>query len=571
MAYNFTFTDQSPACVYLPDREAANAWVSSWTGSPDSSYDATHTQTNIAQGTSSHVTSTSGASVQINFVGSAVTLYGQGTAGAYTTTMDNGSPVTGSPVGSMLATYGGLDGTVAHTLVLKTTAAQQLSFGYATFTIRSDIAASSVQNTTQAAVSVGANSATTSNTFFTTSGDGFSNQHIDDGYTRIDTNSANAQITFSCSNTSALFIYGTTNYNHGTFSVEIDPPTGASQGARVFNGTSKWFVLDLPVFFETGMDPTQQYQVKMTNLVAGEYMDIHSVAMMNLPKEAVSSSSASGPASKSTSSSPASTSAAAVAQASSGVGKTVGIAVALVGVLAALVLFAFCFRRRKMQERRMKTRMTMDAMVTPFGQPPHSPYASPFVDTPHLKDTPYASSETPISLSNFRPQAEGYPNSNYGDGYPNNAYGGGPYAANTYATSSPAQSARDLRTLGVPGHAARYSELSGSGSDDFNPYADTQSNSGLAYLRDSTYAPSSVGTGSRPQSTNIATTAPTTVAAGPSSSIAGGSQQPYRRPEKGPLPSETASRAVRQEVDAGRVPDEEILPPSYNPTWQSGQ
>ncbi|KAF7355512.1 hypothetical protein MSAN_01468100 [Mycena sanguinolenta] len=369
--YNVTVTDQSPACVFQPEREAANGWVSSWTGSPDSSYDATHTQTNIAQGTSSHVTSTSGASVQINFVGTAVTLYGQGTAGAYTTTIDNGSPVTGSPVGSMLATYGGLDGTAAHTLVLKTTQAQQLSFGYATFTIRSDIAANSVNNVSEVAVSVGANSATTTNTFFTTSGDGFSNQHIDNGYTRIDTNSANAQISFSCSNTSALFIYGTTNYNHGTFSVEIDPPTGASQGARVFNGTSKWFVLDLPVFFETGMDPTQQYQVKMTNLVGGEYMDIHSIVMMNLPKEAASSSAASGSASKSTSS-PASTSAAAgsTTQASSGVGKTVGIAVAVVGVLAALVLLAFWFRRRKIQERRMKTRMTIDAMVTPFGQPP---------------------------------------------------------------------------------------------------------------------------------------------------------------------------------------------------------
>ncbi|KAJ7232193.1 hypothetical protein B0H12DRAFT_194169 [Mycena haematopus] len=565
---NLTVTDQSPAFAYSPDRESATAWESSWTGSPDASYDSTHTQTNIAQGTSSHVTSASGASVQLNFVGSAVTLYGQGTAGAYSTTLDNGSPVAGSPAGSMLATYGGLDGTAAHTLVLKTTQPQQLSLAYATFTIRSNVAASSVVNNTQVAVTVAANNTASTNPFFSTSGNGFSNQHIDDGYTRIDSNSANAQITFTCSNTSVLLIYGTTNYNHGTFSVEIDPPTGASQGARVFNGTSKWFDLDLPVFFESGMDPTQQYQVKMTNLVDGSYTDLHSVVMMNLPKEVLATSasasgSTSGSASKSTSSPPATS--AVATRASSGVGKTVGIAVAVVGILAALVLFAFCFRRRNIQDRRKKTRMTLDGMVTPFAHPP-----SPFADVPHPKDTSFASSETPISLSNFRPQSEGYPNNHYGDGYPNSGYGGGAYPANTYSRDSGAESAQDLRTLG-PGlrtHGPRYSEL--SGSEDFNPYADNRSSSGLAYLRDSSYAGSSVGANSRPQSTNIAVTAPTNAPTA-GGSTPGGSQQPYRRPEKGPIPETASARAIRQEVDAGRVPDEEILPPSYNPTWQSGQ
>lgn len=73
-------------------------------------------------------------------------------------------------------------------------------------------------------------------------------------------------------------MYGTTNWNHQTFSLEIDPPAGASiSGARIFNGTSKWFVLNNLVFFEAGMDPTVTYQVKMTNLIDGSYSDIHSV------------------------------------------------------------------------------------------------------------------------------------------------------------------------------------------------------------------------------------------------------------------------------------------------------
>ncbi|KAF8195649.1 hypothetical protein K438DRAFT_2016928 [Mycena galopus ATCC 62051] len=550
---NITVTDQSPAFAYLPNREDPNAWQSSWTGSPDSSYDATHTQNNIPQGTSSHVVALSGASAQITFVGSAVTIYGEGTANAYTTTLDNGSSVPGAPAGSMLATYGGLNGTATHTLLLKTTQSTQLSLTYATFTVRSDIAANSVTNTTQVAVTVGANGATTTNPFFTTSGGGFSNQHIDDGYTRIDSNSANAQISFTCSNTSTLLIYGTTNYNHGTFSVEIDPPAGASQGARVFNGTSKWFDLDLVVFFETGMDPTQQYQVKMTNLVSNDYTDIHSVVMMNLPAELAASSSASGSASKSTSSAPTTPS-----KASSGTGKTVGIAVGVVVVVAALALFAFWFRRRNAQERRKKTRIPMDGMVTPFAHPP----VTPFVDTPHSKDTSFSGTEAPMSLSNFR-QHPG--NTSYGD---NSTYGGGAYPANTYATNSAAGSTQDLRGVGKGSrHNPQYSDL--SGSEDFNPYADgSGQSSGLAFLQDSSYAGSAIGPGSRPPSNHLA--GPTQGSSqGSSRGGSAGISQPYRPPEKGPVPTDTASARVRHEVDAGRVPDEEVLPPSYNPTWQT--
>ncbi|KAK7061872.1 hypothetical protein R3P38DRAFT_3251242 [Favolaschia claudopus] len=589
MALNLTVSDQSPTWVYAPDREGS--WQSVWSGSPDSSYDATHKTTNLPQGTSSHVTSTSGASVQIDFVGMAVSVYGSGTAGAYTTTLDSNSPVTGAPAGSMLATYGDLDGTKKHTLVLKATQAQSLSFSYATFTIREEGAAGP-SNNTQTAVSTGANNAFTTNPFFSTSGDGFRNDHQDSGYTRIDSNSANAQITFTCSDTSALFIYGTTNYDHQTYSVELSPSAGASQGgARIFNGTSKWFVLDNLLFWEAGMDPTQKYQVKVTNLIPGGYMDLHSATMMKLPKIAPPSSSSSSSSSRSSTSSPnkstptpgPSDSATPSPSSGSSVGKTVGIAVAVVGALAAVALLLFCLRRRNILNRRQKRRMTIDGMVTPFGNAP----SSPFVDAPHGKDSSVASSQNPISLNNFQTQpAAGYPTNNYGGGYPNNNnYGGGGYPNNnnnynayppshSYSSSeSPSNSTQNLRVVGASplNQEARYSDL--SGSEDFNPYGGERQDSGLAYLRDSTYAASTVGGAStisggmsRPQSSLIP------VAGGSSGSTAAPAPQPYRRPEKGgPLPNDPSSRPFRQEVDAGRVvPEDDVLPPSYNPTWQQG-
>ncbi|KAJ7930004.1 hypothetical protein B0H13DRAFT_1962802 [Mycena leptocephala] len=555
---NITVLDQSPTFLYSPDREgvSSNSWQSAWTGSADSSYDLTHTQPNIAQGTSSHVTSRAGATVEIEFMGVAVSLYGQGTAGAYTTVLDSGSPVSGSPSGSMLATYGGLNDTVKHKIELRVTESQPLSLSYATFTIRSDLVSTSVVNTTQIAVTTGTNNALTTNSFFSTSGSGFSNEHEDQGYTRIDSSSSDALISFSCSNTSALFVYGTTNWNHQTFSVELDPPAGVSEGPRIFNGTSKWFVLDNLIFWEGGMDPSQTYQVKVTNLNGGSYTDIHSpfapyisvlISYSRVASSNPQSTSASNPQSTSDASSPT---ASATPASGSGTGKTVGIAVGVVAVFAALILFAFLCRRRRAR-RRNQTRMTIDGMmVTPFGEPQSNP-----------QNTSPAGSDTPISLSHFRGKSDAYQsshqNSSYGDSYPNSSYGAYPGNYGAYATTSAANSVHDL-SRGSRTHGAHYSEL--SGSDDFNPYS-PRTSTALPYLTGPPSVIASGGSSSRPQS------GVTTQADPPMR------PQAYaRNPEKGPIPSETASmRAVRQEVDAGRVPaeEEETLPPTYDPAWSN--
>ncbi|KAJ7890642.1 hypothetical protein B0H14DRAFT_1113114 [Mycena olivaceomarginata] len=259
MPLNITVLDQSPTVSYSPSREGASSssWQSTWTGSSDSSYDSNQ-----------HPPSLVGATVEIEFIGTAISLYGQGTRGAYTTILDGGNAIPGSPSGSMLATYGGLSD-AKHTIMLNVTQSQTLGFSYTTFTVRSDITPTSVVNSTEIAVTSGS-----TNSFFSTTGSGFNNQRSDQGYTRIDTQSAGSRFSFSCSNTSALFIYGTTNYDHQTFSVELDP--GTSQDTRILNGTSKWFVLDNLLFWEAGMDPTQQYEVKITNLVDGSYTDLHS-------------------------------------------------------------------------------------------------------------------------------------------------------------------------------------------------------------------------------------------------------------------------------------------------------
>ncbi|KAJ6598837.1 hypothetical protein DFH09DRAFT_1129364 [Mycena vulgaris] len=520
---NITVLDQSPMWNYFPSREgdSSSSWQSTWSGSPDSSYDATHVAVNIAQGTSAHTTSLRGASVQIDFVGLAVTIFGQGTAGAYTTTLDGGKEISGAPTGSVLATYGGLSDDEKHTITLKVTQNTALTLSYAAFTIRSDLQTSSVKNTTENAVTTGANNALSTNSFFSTSGSGFSNQHADQSYTRLDTDSSAATMLFTCSNTSALFVYGTTNWNHQTFSVELNPAAGVSQGARIFNGTSKWFVLDNLIFWEGGMDPTKSYQVKVTNLIGGSYTDIHSVVMMNLPEQA-SSSSGSVPQSTSGASPSPTAGSFTTPSKSSSVGKTVAIAVSVVAALAAVILLFFlCWRRRS----KNRSRLSLEGMIpTPFGAPPHNRDSS----FPSMSETPTSFGHLPRTPSSLH------------DPYSNSQY--------PYSTNPAVNSVHDIRDRALGTHGTRYTELS---TDDFNPYSEPGKT--RPYTGSASNLSSTVASTSGPQSGPI----------------------PQPRPRKSPIPSEDASsssRPVRQEVDAGRVPvpdEEEILPPNYDPTWAS--
>ncbi|CAK5262826.1 unnamed protein product [Mycena citricolor] len=368
-------TDQSPEWTFFPSSEGSSntTWQSAWTGTPDSAYDPRHKANNIPSGSSSHVTTFSGASAQIEFVGTRVSVFGQGTAGAYTTTLDDGAPVAGAPSGSVLATYKDLDAHAKHTLLLKANGTQPLALSYASIDLWPDVGPASVVNTTQVAVSIQGDGSAQTNSFYSTSGSGFSNQHNQDqgGYTRLDTNAAGASISFTCTNSSAVFIYGTTNYNHGNLSVEINPAVGSSSGPRVLSGTSKWFVLDNLIYWESGLDPSTSYRVTLTNLNDGNYSDIHSVVLMNV-QNTTSTSSVSVSPSSTSSSFQTSPSAIKPQHVDRHDGKIAGITVgAVLGAIALLLAAFVCLRRRYRRKPRLRSTTSSDGLViTPYKHTP---------------------------------------------------------------------------------------------------------------------------------------------------------------------------------------------------------
>lgn len=211
--YNITVLDQSPTFLYSPYRDGnlTDSWKVFYSNSPDASYDPTHNNSNLASGTSTHSTTMVGASVEIDFMGTAVSLAGSGTAGAYSTSLDNGQAIIGAPSDGNLVSHSGLDyGT--HTLVLNVIQNQQLNLTSALLTVGVGdpgyvfifsefvvliFLSSTITNKKINAVDVASDGSSSMDPFFSTSGTGpFNTDHDVSGYSRLDTNGAGGIISF---------------------------------------------------------------------------------------------------------------------------------------------------------------------------------------------------------------------------------------------------------------------------------------------------------------------------------------------------------------------------------------
>jgi hypothetical protein len=108
--YNFTITDQSPLFQYTPFRDGpiSNGWTLTYQSELDPG-----TLTHIGSGVSntaffwisrslfqsqasSHSTTFAGATVQVNWNGTAIYVYGDASGGVYTITVDNEAQTPGS-------------------------------------------------------------------------------------------------------------------------------------------------------------------------------------------------------------------------------------------------------------------------------------------------------------------------------------------------------------------------------------------------------------------------------------------------------------------------------------------
>ncbi|KAL1723457.1 hypothetical protein EV715DRAFT_191204 [Schizophyllum commune] len=372
--HTLSIVDQSPVFQFSPymSNSTDDGWKVFYQDSPDSSYDLTHTANNLGHGQSHHASTSSGASATIEFYGSACTLYGVADAGTYKTKLDDGDEQDGSPSGSnTLAAYNGLD-YGKHTLTLTVSGGKPVEIQSADVVLGlgENNAFFNRTNIDTVEVSQGGYH-TEKNPFFSTSGATFNTDHDAAGYPRLDT-SGLGTISFTFTSATIIQLLGTMNYDHGQYSVSISPSVGASDETRTFNASSLWFAYDSILFFESGLDRDQTYQITMKNLDQDLYMDLHQIVLIDaIPKDSSSIST----------------------------GAIAGIAVgAVVAVLLAIVTVLLWRRRRS---KRMSGSFDMDAPGYGMHQngfsthmPIHAVTISPYEAIP----TPASSEFNPASL-----------------------------------------------------------------------------------------------------------------------------------------------------------------------------
>ncbi|KAK7038897.1 hypothetical protein VNI00_010531 [Paramarasmius palmivorus] len=524
-SYNLTVSDASPLFVYLPHREGEDlntSWKSFFADSPDSSYDTSHQKDNVGAGQSLHSTMMQGAGFDISFTGTAIDIFGSGTAGAYTTSLDGGDAAAGDPSDGKLASYAGLE-YKGHTLSLKLTQAQQLNVSSATIT--EAVKGTSIKEFDIAAVGPGMNSDGTpalNSTYFSMNNPGtFSTIHDRETHPRVDTTAAGSILYFHTTNAVAIFVFGSVNYDHGTYFVSMTGSGGDSSGTLTFNGTSKWLSYDNLIYWASGLDRTQTYQIALQNLEQGKYFDVAKVRIVDAegaskaPANNTGSADGNGSGSNSTTGNGGSGTGNNGSSSSGGgnrglsTGALAGIA-AGGGVFAILILallFFCCRRRGKGSQSPLASR---DAKYSP-------------VSTGHI--VPFMlNSDRDSDISPSRSRFDSFSSSSHIRSFTNDA-----------GTS---------QSYGYKGRAQPFEAGTFTSSQILPSGMDSRS-----------HIPSPLGKAAQrasPSSLSSPLPSPPPIAATSSS---------------------TRTPTIRHETDAGPLPveDEVVLPPNYNPAWSHGQ
>ncbi|KAL0575307.1 hypothetical protein V5O48_006658 [Marasmius crinis-equi] len=277
LPYNVTLSSQTASISYSPAREGSidAGWNSTYSaGSRDTGYGRPQ-----GLGTNYHRTTLTGASLEFEWIGTAVYLYGNATAGSYSITVD-GQDVGASndvPQGGLLGRKIGLK-YGDHTAKLTVLGKGEVAFEYAQVTIGLGYTGSNAQNRTVYAT----NEQPTAqpNPFFqfkSASNPGsWSMEPIRTVYRadgskyeiprQVGTGTVNDALTFTINQTSAFFLWGTVNVDHQTDKRAMI--TGSGQALlrdASLNDTSNYLDFEQIIYWASGLDREQNYTVQIVN------------------------------------------------------------------------------------------------------------------------------------------------------------------------------------------------------------------------------------------------------------------------------------------------------------------
>ena len=236
-------------------------------------------------------------------------LYGNASSSSYAISVDGQTSTSFTsdlPSGLLLGKGVGM-AFGKHTLVLRITQPSSLvSFSQAILTVgvgrgdRSDypnliyetlsfISTNNIQNRTLSAFITDSTGKLTVNPQFSYTGAWVSNpsgaiRRTNVTYPRRDTRTADASMTFTISQASAIFVYSDVNGDHGKFMVTFTPPPELGQRViTTYDGNAHWFSIDRVLFWAVGMDRDKSYTVEIANMAtaASPYFDFSHVDILD--------------------------------------------------------------------------------------------------------------------------------------------------------------------------------------------------------------------------------------------------------------------------------------------------
>jgi hypothetical protein len=88
---------------------------------------------------------------------------------------------------------------------------------------------------------------------------------------------------FSLVNTSAFFVHGALNYDHNSINATIKQlPSGQLVTQGIYSQVSRWLELDGILYFGTGLDPSNSYEVSIQNMGIGNALSVRNLDMIQV-------------------------------------------------------------------------------------------------------------------------------------------------------------------------------------------------------------------------------------------------------------------------------------------------
>ncbi|KAF7302629.1 hypothetical protein HMN09_00897400 [Mycena chlorophos] len=311
-------------------------------------------------GTSYHLTSLSGASVQLKFYGTEVYLYGDINNSSYTASIDGGAASSFSPSNSALlySATGLQEGSHSVTLTAKPTGSEQFAFDYAVISTPYEKAAPSelfVDNTDS--------SLSYSGTWSPENAPGVPNATVSHVWEQ--TVGKDASVSLTVSDAVGVAIYGMADWGGWVYNVSVD------DRAMSFNGSTFWQVPDALMFYQGGLDPTKNHTVTLLNPNSDPTLKLNLNSFRVFSTGSQRSASTTGGASATGGAPPPASSSAADTSAPSkhtsvNAGVIVGPIVAVLVLAFAAGFFWRCFRNKRRRNSILPD--ALDAEMVPSPQ-----------------------------------------------------------------------------------------------------------------------------------------------------------------------------------------------------------